>query len=264
MTLDVAPLAPVGAVVRGFRIGAADELVVDALRTLLAAHGVLIMPGQWPDDTEFAYFLRLFGDLVFTMGETPVPGHPKLNVVTNVGRDTPPKSAFHADTTYVRRPPCYTALRAVTVPSRGGDTLFTNQYAAYDALPEALRADLRRRTITHVVTGLELGDAAEKSAEHPVAVTHPVSGRTALYLSTPERCAAVSGLSRADGDQLVAALVAHCTRARNVLRHRWSPGDVVMWDNRVVMHKADHDGVVGQRVLHRGMVADARTGPRDR
>lgn len=257
MNFEIVTLAPIGAAVRGVRVDSADEGTIDQLRRLLAVHGVLVLPEQRIGDAEFTRFLRSFGETLFTAGETPVPGHPELNVVTNVGRDAPPRSEFHVDTSYVRRPPAYTALRAVHVPHRGGDTLFTNQYAAYEALPEDVRAKLRDRTISHVVTGLELGGDAEKSADHPVALTHPLSGRTALYLSTPRRCAAVSGMSRPDGDELVAALLALSTRADNVLRHRWAPHDVVMWDNRCVMHRADHEGVVGHRVLHRGMVLDA-------
>jgi taurine dioxygenase len=193
---------------------------------------------------------------VFTAGETPVPGHPELNLISNVGRTTPPRSTFHTDTSYVRKPPAYTALRAVRVPRRGGQTLFTNQYAAYETLPPDLHSRLAGRTVTHVVTGVELDADQEASAEHPIFRVHPVSGRTALYLTTPQRCAAVSGLSPRVAAETIARLVDHSTREHNVHRHSWSPGDVVMWDNRCVLHRADHSAVAGERVMHRGMVAD--------
>ena len=179
---------------------------------------------------------------------------PDLNVISNVGRTTPPRSTFHVDTSYVRQPPAYTALRAVTIPEVGGETLFSNQYRAYDRLPADVHDRMQGRTITHVVTGLELGDDDEKSAAHPVFRVHPLSGRTALYLTTPARCAAVSGLSPEVATQAVAYLHAFSTTPDNVLRHTWSSGDVVMWDNGVVLHRADHQGVVGDRVMHRGMV----------
>lgn len=249
-------LTPLGVVVPDLRIGALGEREVAELRGLLARHGVVVAPGQTADDEEFLAFLGSFGDLVFTVGETPVPGFPDLNVISNVGRTTPPRSTFHTDTSYVRKPPAYTALRAVSVPVRGGQTLFTNQYAAYDTLPTDYCDWLDGRTITHVVTGLDLDAEQETSAVHPVFAVHPVSGRTALYLSTPKRCAAVSGMSPRLAAQTVSYLFDHSTREDNVLRHRWSPGDVVMWDNRCVLHRADHDGVVGDRVMHRGMVAD--------
>ena len=85
--------------------------------------------------------------------------------------------------------------------------------------------------------------------------THPVSGRVALFLTSPARCASVSGMSAAEAEDVVRLLFELSTADDNVLRHAWAPGDVVMWDNRCVMHKADHSGVVGRRVMHRGMVA---------
>ena len=102
---------------------------------------------------------------------------------------------------------------------------------------------------------MRLGADDEASAEHPVFRPHPLSGRTALYISTQKRCAAISGLEQAEGEEAVAFLIAHSTREDNLYRHRWTPGDVVMWDNGCVLHKADHDGVDGDRVMHRGMVA---------
>ncbi|KAA0102342.1 TauD/TfdA family dioxygenase [Mycolicibacterium sp. P1-18] len=249
------PLTPVGVRITDARVDELDDAQIDDVRTALATHGVVVLPGQELDDDAFLRFVRRFGETVFTVGETPVPERPELNVVTNVGRTRPPRSTFHTDTSYISNPPAYTALRAVSVPEKGGQTLFTNQYAAYDTLPRHLREVLQGRTITHVVTGVTPDGRQESAATHPIFLTHPVSGRTALYLSTPERCAEVSGMSADDAAATVAYLFEHSTRDDNVYRHAWSPGDVVMWDNRCVLHKADHDGVVGDRVLHRGMVA---------
>lgn len=248
-------LEPVGVTVTDLPLQDVGPDDVVGLRSLLAEHGVVVLPGQSLDDAGFVAFLRGFGELTFTTGETPVPGFADLNVVTNVGRTTPPRSTFHVDTSYVRRPPAYTALRAVTIPSRGGQTLFTNQYRAYDTLPPPWRERLAGRTITHQVTGLDLGADDESSAEHPVFRPHPVTGRIALYLSTPSRCVAVSGMDDSEARTTVAQLFAHSTAPENTYRHAWSPGDVVMWDNGCVLHRADHDGVVGDRVMHRGMVA---------
>jgi taurine dioxygenase len=250
-------MTPVGAQVTGLRVGPLEEGQVRVLRALLAEHGVLVMRGQDVDDEAFTMFLRSFGDLAFTVGETPVPGWPDLNLITNVGRSDPPRSTFHTDTSYVRNPPAYTALRAVAVPDCGGQTLFTNQYLAHDSLPATLRRQLEGRTITHVVTGLDLDDSEETSARHPVLQAHPVSGRTVLYLSSPARCVDISGMPARQAADVIDFLFAHSTREDNVHRHDWSAGDVVMWDNRCVLHRADHDGVVGDRVMHRGMVAAA-------
>ena len=253
-------LEPIGAEVTDLAIADLDAVQVDELKRLLAEHGVLILSDQHADDAAFVAFLRLFGELTFTKGETPAPGFPDLNVVSNVGRKTPPRSTFHVDTSYVRHPPAYTALRAVQVPPTGGATQFTNQYRAFDSLPDEVRQLLEDRTITHVVTGLELGDDDETAADHPVFRRHPISGRTALYLSTPKRCAAISGMDSAEAREMVEFLFEHSTREENVHSHAWSPGDLVMWDNACVLHRADHAGVDGDRVMHRGMVAGNGSG----
>jgi taurine dioxygenase len=244
-------LHPIGVEVTGVSLRDAD---VAGLRDLLAHHGVVVLPGQHVGDGEFVGFLQRFGDLTYTAGEPPVPGFPDLNVVSNVGRTAPPRSTFHVDTSYVRQPPAYTALRAVEIPARGGETLFTNQYRAFDTLPTAIRDALDGRTIRHVVTGLDLGPEDETAADHPVFRPHPLSGRTALYLSTPARCRSISGMDDLAARDMIEFLFAHSTSADNTYRHTWSPGDVVMWDNGCVLHRADHAGVVGDRVMHRGMV----------
>lgn len=252
--IAVTPHPPVGATVSGLDIDDLPPGAVDFLVEVLADHGVVIFTGQNIDDAGFVRFLARFGTLTFTRGETPVQGHPDLNVVSNEGRTEPPRSSFHTDTSYVRQPPTYTALRAVVLPERGGETLFTNQYRAFDTLPHHLKAALDRRSATHVATGVDLGAGDESSAEHRVFQRHPVSGRTTIYMSTPQRCATVSGMAHADARASMESLYLHCTADHNVYRHAWSPGDVIMWDNRCVLHKADHSGVDGIRTLHRGLV----------
>ena len=248
-------MEPIGAEVTGLGLSELDAGQVDELKALLADHGVLVFGGQDVDDDAFVAFLERFGALTFTKGETAVAGFPDLNVVSNVGRTTPPRSTFHVDTSYVRHPPAYTALRAVEIPAVGGETLFTNQYRALETLPLEVSAKLQGRTIRHVMTGLDLDDEDETAAEHPILRPHPITGRTALYLSTPKRCAAVSGLAPAEAEELIALLFAHSTTEENTYRHAWSPGDVVMWDNACVLHRGDHAEVLGDRVMHRGMVA---------
>lgn len=248
-------LHPIGAEVNGLSLTDIDPVAVTRMTGWLAEHGVLIVRGQDIGDAAFVDVLGRFGEMTFTTGETPVPGCPDLNVVSNLGRTTAPRSSFHVDTSYLRCPPAYTALRAVSIPARGGETWFTNQYRAFDTLPDEVKRTLDGRTIRHVVTGVDPGAGAETEAEHPVFRAHPVSGRTVLYLSTPARCVAVSGMSGAESEEMVGYLFAHSTRPDNVLRHAWAPGDVVIWDNACVLHRADHSGVVGDRVMHRGMVA---------
>jgi taurine dioxygenase len=252
---------PVGLDLGPAPLDALSDADIARVALLLARHGVVVAREQRLDDEGFADFLRRFGPLAFTAGEPALPGHPDLNLVSNVGRTTPPRSVFHVDTSYVSRPPAYTALRAVTIPDAGGHTLFSNQYRAARTLPADLRDQVVGRLATHVVTGVDPGDEQEHRARHPLLRPHPLTAEVALYLTTPARCVGVDGLDADAATTLIASLYAHSIREDNVYRHRWRRGDVVMWDNVAVMHRADHDGVVGDRVMHRGMVSAGVGGP---
>ena len=208
-------LDPMGVEVSELRLADVDAAVAARLRGLLADRGVLVLPGQDVDDAAFLAFLRGFGALAFTVGETPVPGIPGSQRGQQRGRTTPPRSPFHVDTSYVRQPPAYTALRAVRLPERGGATLFSDQYRAYDTLPADVRERLRgphhppRRDRAAVSA-----PTTRPSAEHPVFRPHPLSGRTALYMSTPKRCAAISGLEHGRGARRWSPSCSRTPRAR--------------------------------------------------
>lgn len=183
--MDTHALAPLGVRVTDVALDDLDDATVAALAALLAEHGVLVLPDQPLDDTAFLAFLRRFGPLMPSIGETPVDNFPELNVISNVGRTTPPRSTFYVDTSYVSSPPAYTALRAVQLPAAGGETLFTNQYRAYDTLPAELRERLAGRNIRHVVTGVTLGEDDEAAAEHPVFRPHPLDRAPYALLDHP-------------------------------------------------------------------------------
>jgi len=126
-----------------------------------------LLPDQPVGDEDFLAFLRSFGELMFTAGDTPVAGFPGLNVISDESRTTPWHSSFHVDTTYVPRPPAYTALRAVEIPSSDGETVFTNQYLGLESLPPRLRDAVEGRTATHVVTGRARGRTRSPSPSTP-------------------------------------------------------------------------------------------------
>ncbi len=224
---------------------------VARLPDLLAAHGVVVFTGQTIDDAAFVAFLSRLGPMIFTPGETPLTGQPMLNAVSNVARATPPRSVFHTDSSYLAQPPAYTALRAVAVPDVGGATLFSDQFAAADALPAACRAALAGRTVRHRVTGLA---GQDQECRQPLLRRHPVNGRTALFLTTPARCDDLDGLSASASQRLIDLLYRRSIRPRDLFTHHWRAGDVVIWDDRCTMHRADHAGTIGDRILHRGMV----------
>ena len=255
--MEARALAPFGTEIVNLNAALASEAEIEACRTALAVGGVLVLRDQSLDDDDFLGFLRRFGPTTFTVGETPVAHRPELNVVTNAGRTTPPRSSFHTDTSYVSEPPAFTALRAVAIPERGGATEFANQYDAFERLDAATRERLAGRRVLHRVSGLPDDVGGETETWQPLFRRHPVSGRTALFLSTPARCVAIEGMEEDEARQTVARLFEHSISGP-LYRHAWVPGDVVMWDNRCTLHRADHSNVEGERTLHRGMVAGER------
>lgn len=249
--MKVWPLAPFGAEVTG--IDCADPLINHAaLAQLIAEARVAVLRNQRCNDEQFVRFLSGFGPLVFTDGETPVAHAPMLNIVTNVGREQPPISQFHTDSSYFSAPPSLTALRPVMLPQQGGATLFCNQVRAAASLPPRLRACLDGRKLLHRCSGL---DGIDDEQWHPLFRRHPLTGETALYLSTPARCVAIEGVAQTAADRIVALLYRRSFAPANIYRHDWRTGDLLIWDNRVTMHRADHSAVTGARMLHRGMVA---------
>ena len=243
----------------GIAITDMEEKDALCLKKALADHGFVVFRKQDVSDAGFVFFLSQLGQITFTAGETPVFDQPSLNIVSNVGRVHPPKSVFHTDTSYVARPPAFTALRALTLPSSGGETLFSDQYRAYETLPRAVKQELADAQVLHVMTGPTLDEKdenQERQSWHPLFRRHPFSGRLALFLSTPERCQAISGIVLEEAQRIIRLLYRHSVRHYRIYRHQWQLGDVVIWDNRCTMHRADHSKVVGDRVLHRGLILE--------
>lgn len=251
MAMQVKALYPFGAEVTGLDLGAVPAADFASLAHLVASSRVVVFRRQSLDDHAFVKFLGGFGALTFTVGERPVDNAPNLNVVSNVGRSTPPRSVFHTDTSYVARPPSFTALRPVLLPGAGGHTVFSDQVAAFSLLPLRFRTALHGASITHQTVH---PDGRVESTRHPLLRRHPLTGEVALYLSTPQRCKDISGMDESTSQRVVAALYRHSTRSAQLYRHAWQAGDLLVWDNRVSMHRADHSNVVGDRILHRGMV----------
>lgn len=187
---------------------------------------------------------------MFTDGEVAVPDHPDLNVVTNIGRSRPPRSVFHCDTSYVARPPSFSALFAVEVPEQGGATLFMDQYAAFASLQADLRRDLIGAKLLHGPRDVPETDAIW----HPVVRRHPVTDCPALFLTALARCHRLVLADGSDRTDLLPTLYEHSIHQQAPRRHLWRAGDVVIWDNRCTLHAADYSDVFGNRTPYRGMV----------
>lgn len=254
MSIDFSALSPFGIEAVGFKVTDMACEDADVLKRAIANNGFVTLRKQQASDADFVAFLKRLGQVTFTIGETPVSHQPDLNIVSNVGRTCPPRSVFHTDTSYIAQPPAFTALQVVTVPSSGGETLLCDQYRAYETLPSSVKRKLSGAKVLHVVSGLTLGEGEEGQSWHPLFRRHPISGRIALFLSTPERCLAISGIAPDEGQRIVRLLYRHSIRASRIYRHQWQLGDIIVWDNRCTMHRADHANVIGDRVLHRGLV----------
>ena len=247
-------VSPFGIEIRDLQlnhVGPGADALVTSLADMITRHRVAVFRDQEADDPALARFLAQLGEPMFTEGETPVQGAPSLNIVSNVGRTVRARSVFHTDTSYVDRPPAFSAMRAVVLPKAGGATLFSDQVRAATGLRQATVTWLRNRTLVHGTTG---SDGRRREQRHPVLRRHPRTGETALFLSTPERCTGLSGVDESRSRRLVHALYQRSVRPCDLYAHRWQERDVVIWDNRVTMHRADHADVVGDRVLHRGLV----------
>lgn len=268
--------APCGAFVHGPDLRRAlDASTVGAIRRAWLRQQVLCFPDQdlSLDDLErFALTIGPFGTDPF-FGS--VPGHPH---VAQVRRDADEKTkifaeTWHSDWSFLPSPPQATVLYGNVVPPVGGDTLFANQVAAWDALPDATKSRLKPLQGIHSARrgyardgmygerdkgrsmAIRYGDDALATQAHPIARVHPETGRTALFVS-PGYTIGIDGMPDAEARALLIELFRHQARDEFVYRHRWRPGMLVMWDNRCVVHAATggYDGHA--RLLHRITVAE--------
>jgi taurine dioxygenase len=216
--------------------------------------------------------MTIFGTPVVRMQLTQHPDCREVNIISSEDRDQlgggkrlVNGAHWHTDDSFMREPCSLTMLYGVEVPSTGGDTQFTNMYLAYADLPADLKRVIDGLKVVHKYNSSRKGTrvaklsaaamAAMPDAVHPLVRTHPETGRRALYLN-PNRMQRVVGLERKQSDALLDELTAHATGQKYRYRHRWRRGDVVIWDNRCTMHKANADYPDGERrLMHRIVVA---------
>ena len=280
MNLCVRPLSnALGAAVEGVDLSRPiDDVTVTQIRAAWLEHLILLFPGQQAmTPAQQVAFSRRLGRLeIHGLTRYALPGQPEVYVVSNVEEDGKPIGAarsgrsWHTDMSYIACPPAGSMLCAREVPMAEGDTLFANLYAAYDALSAALKGRIDGRTVLHsrvkpypewFPERLPLS-AAEKAAlpdvVHPLVRTHPESGRRCLYLGGRPAWE-VLGLPLDEGRALIAELIDFATQARFVYRHRWSAGDVILWDNRCAMHLATtFDEENERRIMHRTTITGDR------
>ncbi|MFJ3760998.1 TauD/TfdA dioxygenase family protein [Streptomyces sp. NPDC090080] len=270
MSLEITKItANIGARVSGVDISRPlDASAAAGIREALNAHKALVFDDVHLDDDSQQAFVRHFGEVT--------TAHPTVSSIAGAPNVLPVDSErgraanhWHTDVTFVLNPPQATTLRSVTVPPYGGETLIASSAAAYRQLPEPLRrlADTlwaeHTNDYDYAVPDEEID--AEQAAQraqftsityrtvHPVVRVHPLTGERGLFIGGFAQ--RIAGLPPAESRRILDLLQAYVTRPENVLRHRWSPDQLVVFDNRITQHYAvdNYDGL--PRRLHRVTLA---------
>ncbi len=281
---DIRPVAgaagALGAEVLGLDL--ARAITLDDFRRLQRAHldhHVLVFRDQRITPAQQIAFSRLFGPLqIHVLHQFQLQGHPEVMIVSNI-RDEAGKPIglgdagqfWHSDLSYKERPSLGSLLHAQELPAVGGDTLFADQHAAYDSLPEDLKKTLKGLRAEHsyllqyealrarnpwrpALTQAQIDEV--RPAIHPVVHTHPGNGRKALFVSEHFTTRIVDWPEDESRD-LLKRLFAHSVRPEFIYRHQWQPHDLVFWDNRSVLHLAAGTPDDQRRKLYRTTVEGA-------
>ena len=275
MSCTITPMTEhTGAEVRGIDLREPIDAVTRAeLNRAFVNHHVLVIRDQDYTPEQFKIAAQVFGTLQpHDKKGHHVPGHPDVYYVSNDeivnGRRIIAGETFHTDHSNHPAPPKATTLFAVRLPSRGGDTQYVNMHLAYDELPEAMKQRISNLKAVHVYLSKysprPLGNIEPDSFNalpppgvHPLVHTHRDNGRKALYLN-PVRMESIAGMQDDEALRLIDELMQHATQRKYEYRHQWRHGDMVIWDNRSVMHQANPDyDMAEQRYLYRLMLKGA-------
>jgi len=264
-TLEVTPLtAAIGAELSG--VDLRQELpdkTVAAIRQALLVHLVVFFRGQALSDEEHLALALRFGPLSVPPLATRYQDRPTVTVLDQVSPRGEGADEWHSDNTFMPNPPMGSILRAVQLPAVGGDTCFASMYAAYETLSPPLRSLVEGLRAVHDITkpmqkaiaaghtNLAMAEMQERwpPVEHPVVVTHPETGRQALFVNRNSTTRLV-GVTDRENDVLLPFLLDHVRSPEFQCRFHWEPDSVAFWDNRCVQHYAVAD-YGERRVMHR-------------
>ncbi len=280
-TVDVQRLGgSCGAIVRGIdvtRPQSDDE--VETILTLLDEHLVVAFPDQPMDLDRLEAFTDELGGRDITPFIAAVEGRPHvIRVIKEPSDELNFANAWHTDLSYLPTPPAYTVLHARDVPSAGGDTMWANQYLAYETLPDSVKEQIDGLQARHSAgmaygTGGYLEAVAAKSSmtvepspdayateTHPLVIRNPRTGRPALYANSVYTTG-IEGMDPDEARALLARLTAHATHPNFTCRLRWEPKMVAIWDNSATQHLAINDYPGERRELFRTSVAGTEPQP---
>ena len=278
MSIEVIPTgAALGAEIRGVDLAKPiDDDTFAVIERTYNEYGVIFFRGQQITPQQQVAFTRRFGEIEFNIfGERwSVSGSPEIVVVSNVTENGRPLGVrragenWHSDMCYTARPPRGTMLYALEIPDLFGlplgDTEFASAAAAWDALPERLRRQIEGRRAVFDFTGRKRAFPPTQAeiqrypqVRHPIVRTHPFTGRKCLYVMRDD-CVGIDGLEREEAEALIAALADHIVKPAFVYRHQWQPGDLLLWDNCTVQHRAVQDyDLPHRRLMHRTTMGGA-------
>lgn len=264
-----------GAAITGLDLS--RPLSPDLRETILAAfckHHILVFRDQELSKEQQLRFTEQFGEIEDHVARHSVAGerYGLVHMVTNVGEDGRPTTKltqvgnylWHTDKSYHAVPSLMTVLHARELPPEGGDTQFANMAMAYDALPEATKQRIAGMRVIHSWAASRKRAGAPPPSEiemterppvdHPLVRTHPETGAKTLYIGN--HASHILGMPDAEGDALLQELLEHATQPQFIYTHHWRDGDLVMWDNRCLLHRAlaNYAMATHRRVLHRTVV----------
>jgi taurine dioxygenase len=252
-TINIRPLSgTLGAEIHGVRLGQLTDREWDAIRVAWLEHLVLFFPDQHLSPDEHVAFGRRFGELeVHPFLQKLDEEHPEVIVLDSAtgGR----ADTWHADVTFSDTPPMASILQMRILPRRGGDTIWSNQYLAYEALSPATKAFLNGLTAVH--TAATFGHP-ERQACHPLVTVHPETGRRILFVNS-EFTSHIAELGHAESEAVLRFLYRWNERPERQCRYQWSEGCIGVWDNRCTQHYAVND-YSERRVINRVTVVGSR------
>ena len=279
---------PLGAEIRGIDLRTINQATFDRLHQLWQHHLLLLFRGQTITPEDLVTLVKRFGtpvsssnlhqrDLKERTANALFNLPPEVTVVTNLRENGEPvgilgdgELSWHLDFSFKERPTAARMLVAIQVPpvEKGGNTMFLNACAAFDALPEALKQRISGKTIKQgniVDTAMKLRPGASLDEDirttpgpsHPIIATHPLTGSNILFLGR-RHAAYVNGLTLEESEALLNELWAHCTQPRFTYEHRWREGDVLVWDNHATLHRRDAFDSQERRILYAAQVEGTR------
>jgi taurine dioxygenase len=271
--IEVRPIAgSIGAEIHNVDVSQdLDDANIADIRKALLDHCVIFFRNQKLDAERHKAFTRRFGEIFIHPNYKGMQADPEIIVITREPGDKKiVGEEWHADTTMMPEPPMGAILYAIEVPPYGGDTLFANQYQAYEALSEGMKKMLSGLKALHSDRKVA-GPAANKNAfratkvredadwretvsAHPVVVAHPETGRPLLYINASYTYG-FEGMTEEESRPLLGYLLEHGHRPEFTCRFRWETGSIAFWDNRCCKHLAIHDAGPFRRVMQRTQIA---------